>query len=178
MQIFVLHVNIVGCFASVPKNGRVEGREEEKEAKAIESVIVKTWAPQLASDSCTASPGTICLQDTETWELWADSFQLSYFLVSATSWYLGFWDICILGFWKSFQNDALHQSIVCNFDQPLVDKSSGLTMHCFRCFLCVRNCLGISCNCFILKVKAFAWSVWDYFSFCDCSSHVWWSFSS
>lgn len=71
--------------------------------------------------------------------------------------YLSFLDICILSFWTPFQNDALRHSVVCNFDHPLVDKSSGLATHCFGCFLCVCNCLGISCNCFIVKVKALAW---------------------
>lgn len=62
----LLLIPVVDCFASVHRNGRVVGREKEEEAKAIEGVIVKTLAPQLASDSSTASPDTICLYDTET----------------------------------------------------------------------------------------------------------------
>lgn len=59
-------IPVVDCFASVHKNGRVGGKEKEEEAKAVESIIVKMLAPQLASDLSPASPGTICSFDTET----------------------------------------------------------------------------------------------------------------
>lgn len=49
-------------------------------------------------------------------------------------------------------------SIVGGFGQPLVDKSPALTVLCVGSFLWLRNCLGISWNYFILKVKALAGS--------------------
>lgn len=54
-------IPVVDYFASVHKNGRVGGREKEEEAKAMESIIVKTSAPQLVSDFSPASLGTINL---------------------------------------------------------------------------------------------------------------------
>lgn len=40
--------------------------EKEEEIKAVESLIVQTSAPHFPSDLSPASPGPICLYDTET----------------------------------------------------------------------------------------------------------------
>ena len=110
-------IPVVDCFACVHKNERVGGREKEEEAKAVESMIVKTLTPQLVSDWSPASPGTICLYDTETWQFscsWCRQF--SFGLCPCISCqYLRFLYICILSFWKPFQNDALCHSIVRNW---------------------------------------------------------------